>query len=101
MEQVAPDLRKLVAAALERLGDARRGVVQHNRHLRSRFRHDPRHQLRVRVVRILDDLRLAGRSQDHIAPHAGDRPLLPFLLGHGEFGLDTVGLLTQSVDSVG
>jgi transposase len=28
-----------------------------------------------------------------------DRPLLPFLLGRGQFGLDAIGFLTQPVDS--
>lgn len=40
----------------------------------------------------------AVRSQNRIDPPAGDHPLLPFLLGRGQLGLNTVGLLTQAID---
>jgi hypothetical protein len=40
----------------------------------------------------------AVRSQNRIDPPPGDRPLLPFLLGRGQLGLNTVGLLTQAID---
>ncbi|MFF7613260.1 hypothetical protein [Streptomyces lavendulae] len=40
----------------------------------------------------------AVRSQNRIDPLPGDHPLLPFLLGSGRLGLDTVGLLTQVID---
>jgi transposase len=39
------------------------------------------------------------RSQHRIDPPASDHPLLPFQLGHGQLGLDAIGLLTQPVDS--
>lgn len=37
-------------------------------------------------------------SQDRIDLPPGDHPLLPFLLGCGQLGLNTVGLLTQAID---
>ncbi|MCX5342052.1 hypothetical protein [Streptomyces atratus] len=63
----------------------------------------PGRRLRIHIPRILSDLGVGGvaavRSQYRIDPPAGDRPLLPFLLGCGHFGLDAVGLFTQPVNS--
>ena len=38
------------------------------------------------------------RSQDRAHSPAGDRPILPFLPGRGQLGLDAIGFLTQPVD---
>jgi hypothetical protein len=74
-----------------------------HRHLRLRLHRVPGFRRRVRIPRALSDLGAGGvaavRSQHRVDPPAGNRPLLPFLLGRGEFGLDAVGFLPQPVDS--
>lgn len=74
-----------------------------HRHLRLRFRRLSGRRARVRVPwagggLLISDV-AAVRSKDRARPPAGDRPLLSFLLGRGQLGLDAIRFLTQPVDS--
>ncbi|WDV52641.1 hypothetical protein PV963_20815 [Streptomyces coeruleorubidus] len=71
-----------------------------HRNLRPRPRRLPGRRARDRGGDdLLDSDAAAVRSQDRAHSPAGDRPLLPFLLGRGQLGLDAIGFLTQPLDT--